>query len=69
MNIIGIKEVIKEVQNHNLTSETLNDLRGLSTYVDSFKCVIMASVWFKVLTTIEIETKSYKHENVLLTWK
>lgn len=57
MNIVGIKEAIKEVQNLNLTAETLNDLRGLSKYADSFECVIMASIWFKVLTTIDYRNK------------
>jgi len=44
INIVSINEAIKEVQNINLTAETLNDLRGLSTYVDSFKCVVLTTI-------------------------
>jgi len=32
MNLVGIKEAIKRVQNLNLTAETLNDLRGLYNF-------------------------------------
>jgi len=36
--------VIKDVQNHNLTIDSLNNLRGTFMYVDFFECVVMASV-------------------------
>lgn len=48
----GILKAIESVLELNLTSDVRTDLNSVSTYMESFDCVLMASIWLKVLTAI-----------------
>ncbi|XP_011170616.3 zinc finger MYM-type protein 1-like [Solenopsis invicta] len=51
-HIPGITEAIIEIETVNLTPETRFDIKGTKTYMESFECTLLASIWLKVLTTI-----------------
>lgn len=49
---LAIKESIDMVLELNLTADTRADLNGIKTYMDSFECLMLATVWLKVLSAI-----------------
>jgi len=51
-HIGGLRKDVQTVLQMNLTPETRSDLIGILKYFASFECVIMASVWLKILTAI-----------------
>lgn len=55
----GLLKAIDDISCLNLTPETRTDLQGLKTYMKSFECTLLASIWFKVLTAIN-------HRNLVL---
>ena len=48
---------LEDLEKLNLTSEIRSDIQGLKTYVESFQCILMASIWVKVLTAIDYRNK------------
>ena len=56
-HIGGLKTAVENALEMNLTPETRADLDGILTYLGSFECVIMASVWLKILTAIDYRNK------------
>ena len=46
-----------EVLQLNLTTEARSTLNGVKSYLNSFRCIVMASVWVKVLTAIDQRNK------------
>lgn len=52
-HIPGLVEALEKVQEMNLTAETKADINGLKSYLKSFESILMASIWFKVLSAIE----------------
>lgn len=47
-----LDDVLEEVKTLNLTPETKRDVDGLQKYIHSFECILMSSIWSKVLTAI-----------------
>ncbi len=47
-----LNEVLDELKTLNLTPETRTDIGGLQKYICSFECVLMSSIWSKILTAI-----------------
>lgn len=41
----------------SLTASNLSEIRGLKKYVSSYTCLLMSSVWFKVLKMIDIRNQ------------
>lgn len=52
-HIGGLRKAVQDVLQMNLTAETRSDLNGILKYLASFECVILASVWLKILTAID----------------
>ena len=52
-NLNGIKEALKELLELNLTPKTRTEVNGAIKYVSSFRCILMSSIWFKILATID----------------
>lgn len=50
----GLVEALDDVLLLNLSAECRRDVKGLKTYLQSFDCLILASIWFKILKTIDI---------------
>lgn len=50
----GLVEALDEVLLLNLSAECRRDVKGLKTYLKSFDCLILASIWFKTLKTIDL---------------
>ena len=48
---------LEDLEKLNLTAEIRSDIQGLKTYVESFQCILMASIWVKVLTAIDYRNK------------
>ncbi|XP_047141118.1 uncharacterized protein LOC124816126 [Hydra vulgaris] len=51
-HIPGLKSAIQDLKQLNLTAETRSDIKRIEKYLGSFECIILASTWFKVLTSI-----------------
>ena len=52
-NLPSVCAALKEVLLTNLTLEVEATVRGLVKYVSSFKCVLLAAIWTKLLMTID----------------
>lgn len=50
----GLVEALYDVLLLNLSAECRRDVKGLKTYLQSFDCLILASIWFKILKTIDL---------------
>jgi len=50
----GLVEALDDVLLLNLSAECRRDVKGLKTYLQSFDCLILASIWFKILKTIDL---------------
>lgn len=50
----------------SLTSANLSDINGLKKYLSSYVCVIMSSIWFKVLKAIDIRNQIVQRQNCTL---
>jgi hypothetical protein len=61
-NLSAIKKAIESVLELNVTSKIRTDLNGIKIYMESFECLLMASVWLKVLSVINLEALFCKHE-------
>lgn len=48
----GLECALEELSKLKLTSETRADLNGILQYVRTFECLLMGSIWFKILSTI-----------------
>ena len=73
-NLPGLKNVLEEIKQLNLTAETIRGINGISKYITKFECVLVASIWFKILqaindrnlilpemnATIDVEVKNLK---------
>ncbi|XP_075042362.1 zinc finger MYM-type protein 1-like [Mixophyes fleayi] len=62
----GIQKAIESVLELNLTSEIRTDLDSVSIYLDSFDCVLMASIWLKVLTAINYRSTVLQARNTTI---
>ncbi|XP_033029698.1 zinc finger MYM-type protein 1-like [Lacerta agilis] len=49
----GIRTAVSEISEFkNLTAECKADVRGIKKYLNTFECVVMSSIWIKLLTMI-----------------
>ncbi|XP_011172262.3 zinc finger MYM-type protein 1-like [Solenopsis invicta] len=53
----GIAEALNELSHLNLSAESQRDVNGLKNYVRTFKCLVMSSIWVKILKPIDIVNK------------
>lgn len=51
-NLPAIKKATESALELNVTSEIRTDLNGIKIKMESFECLLMASVWLKVLSVI-----------------
>ena len=65
-NIPSILASLDAVLQFNLSSEAKNDVHALKKYVNSFTCVLLAAIWFKVLSAIDIRNKVLQARNATL---
>ena len=52
-----IKHAIIKCRKLNLSSECKTELQGIEQYIRSFKCVVMATIWLKILVAIDYRNK------------
>ena len=52
-----VRNAVEEVLQTNLSADAWASLRGVMRYMNSFQCILMASVWFKVLSAIDQRNK------------
>ena len=52
-----IKHAIIKCKDLNLSSECKTELRGIEQYMKSFQCVLMATIWLKILVAIDNRNK------------
>ena len=48
----GILSALEDLEKLNLTAEIQSEIHGIK---ESFQCILMASIWVKVLTATEIK--------------
>ena len=65
-NIPSILAPLDAVLQFNLSSEAKNDVHALKKYVNSFTCVLLAAIWFKILSAIDIRNKVLQARNATL---
>ena len=51
-HLVGLIKALKKLKKLNLFVETRSTVQGLYTYLNSFECVLMSSIWLKILTAI-----------------
>ncbi|XP_050065845.1 uncharacterized protein LOC126554884 [Aphis gossypii] len=51
-NLPGLQNALEDVKQLNLTAESRRDIEGIVKYINKFECIVMASIWFKVLCII-----------------
>ena len=49
-----------------MTAACVADVRGLKRYVTSYTCVLMSSIWIKILTTIDIRNQLLQRKDCTL---
>lgn len=50
----------------NMTAESQSELLGIQKYLTSFKCVIMSSIWYNILVSIDHPNKVLQLREVTL---
>jgi hypothetical protein len=50
----AVLEALEDLKLLNLTSECRRDIQGLEKYFKTFNCLLLASIWFKILKSIDI---------------
>lgn len=50
----------------NLTADTQTDLNHIKKYMESFECLVMARVWFKLLSSINCRSSLRKAQNITI---
>ena len=53
----GILSALEDLEKLNLTAEIRSEIHGIKSYVESFQCILMASIWVKVLIAIDYRNK------------
>ena len=62
----GIKLSLEELLEFNLTSKTRTEVEGALYYINSFSCIIMSSIWYKILVQIDFCNKVIQARNATL---
>lgn len=57
----GILEALEELSVLNLTAECRRDIEGLTKFFKTFNCLLLASIWFKILKSIDIVNRVLQH--------
>lgn len=52
-----IRQAIIKCKDLNLSSECKTEIQGIEHYMKSFKCVLMATIWLKILVAIDYRNK------------
>ena len=59
----GIKAALSDLLSLNLTAKARTLVNGTIAYLSSFKCVIMAAIWVKILSAIDIRNQVIQARN------
>jgi len=59
----AILEALEDLKLLNLTSECRRDIQGLEKYLKTFNCLLLASIWFKILKSIDIVNRVLQCKN------
>ena len=51
--IAHLPGILSALEKLNLTDKIRSEIHGIKSYVESFQCILMASIWVKVLTAID----------------
>lgn len=62
----GLQKVVAKFMALNMTAESKSELLGIQKYLTSFKCVIMSSIWYKILVSIDHRNKVLQLRGVTL---
>ncbi len=62
----GLVDAINELLESNIPPETVTDLKGIKTYITSFKGLLMASVWLKILVPINMRNVALQARNTTI---
>ena len=57
VHLPGLKRALHALLEFNITAEAMAEVQGCINYISSFKCILMSSIWFKALTTIDFRSK------------
>lgn len=52
-HIPGLQKALEGVLELNLTVETRTDVNGVLMYIKKFECILLSSIWFKILSAID----------------
>ncbi|XP_065642186.1 uncharacterized protein LOC136073858 [Hydra vulgaris] len=62
----GLIKSVADIRNLNLSIENRADLNGIISYMESFECILMSAIWFKVLTAINYTNLVLQARNATL---
>ena len=65
----GILSALEVLEKLNLTAEIRSEIHGIKSYVESFQCILMASIWVKVLTAIDYRNKVLQARSATLDFE
>ncbi|XP_037797777.1 zinc finger MYM-type protein 1-like [Penaeus monodon] len=49
----GIRSALEQLHTLNLTPKTTTEVNGAVKYISSFSCILMSTIWFKILVAID----------------
>ena len=52
-----VTEAVESLLHMNLTAAARHEIKGILKYLRSFKCILMSSIWLKVLVSIDHTNK------------
>lgn len=59
----GLQDALENLSTLNLTAETKRDVAGIIKYIRKFECILMASIWSKILSAINARSTVLQARN------
>ena len=54
-----VLSALEDLEKLNLTAEIRSEIHGIKSYVESFQCILMASIWVKVYISQLLRSSSH----------
>ncbi|XP_018363687.1 PREDICTED: uncharacterized protein LOC108761575 [Trachymyrmex cornetzi] len=61
-----LQSALEDLKTLNLTAETRSDVDGIQKYISKFECILMASIWSKILNAINEKSTVLQTRNATI---
>lgn len=62
----GLQSALEDLKLLNLTADTCRDVNGIKKYMTKFECILMASIWSKILNAINERSTCLQARNATI---